>query len=312
MLIKEITKEYLEKLDDEKLFMSLTKDSLFKAVMKRNPDILESFLMDLMNLDIDDGDYLVFLDKELIKGNIREKGKVVDINVRFGHKYLINIEVNKKKYQSVKRRNDLYIEKIDTLRLELNDKYHRDFDTEYLYQLKDERTKFGLSKEMNFDVINNIISSDKVVKYSAYLEYYYDLYYNGNDRRSFSEVFMASLMCKSYTELYDILSGILSEEKLNKLMRCVIEMTNEELIYNIHEWEKDKMEKLVEEDTIFYAKKEGREAGIKEGREDGREEAKENLIKNMLRENTDYEYISKITGKTIDEIKQIQSTMKEE
>ena len=108
---------------------------------------------------------------------------------------------------------------------------------------------------------------------------------------------MASLMSKSYTELYDILSGILNEEKLNRLMRCVIEMTNEELIYNIHEWEKEKMEKMVEEDTIFYAKKEGRE------------EEKETMIKNMLEENTDYEYISKITGKTIEEIKEIEEAM---
>lgn len=30
------------------------------------------------------------------------------------------------------------------------------------------------------------------------------------------------------------------------------------------------------------------------------------MIKNMLSENTDYEYISKITGKTIDEIKRIE------
>ena len=183
LAVNEITKEYLKKLDQEKLFIGLTKDSLFKAVMKRNPDILEAFLIDLMDLDIDDEDYLVFLDKELIKGNIKEKGKVVDINVRFGHKYLINIEVNGKRYQSVKRRNDLYIEKIDTLRLELNNKFNRDFDTKYLYQLnlnanKEDQKKFGLSKEMNYDVINNIISSDKVVKYSAYLAHYYDLYYN--------------------------------------------------------------------------------------------------------------------------------------
>ena len=302
LAIKEITKEYLKKIDQEKLFIGLTKDSLFKAVMRRNPDILEAFLIDLMDLDIDDEDYLVFLDKELIKGNIKEKGKVVDINVRFGHKYLINIEVNGKRYQSVKRRNDLYIEKIDTLRLELNNKFNRDFDTKYLYQLnlnsnKNDEKKFGLSKEMNYDVINNIISSDKVVKYSAYLAYYYDLYYNDSEERSFSEVFMASLMSKSYTELYDILSGILNEEKLNRLMRCVIEMTNEELIYNIHEWEKEKMEKMVEEDTIFYAKKEGRE------------EEKETMIKNMLKENIDYDTISKISGKTIEEIKLIEESI---
>ena len=331
----------LKKLDNENLFVGLTNDTLFKAVMRRNPDILEMFLIDLMNLDISENDSLVFLDKELIKGNIKEKGKVLDINVRFGNKYLINIEVNGRRYISVKRRNDLYIEKIDTLRLEVNDKYHKDFDAEYLYQLnlnaseKEDKDK-GISKMMEYDVINNIVSSDRLVKYSAYLAYYYNLYYNGGEEMSFSKVFMAALMSKSFVELYNMLNNVLPKEKLDKFMRCVIEMTNDDLIFNIHEWEKEKMEKIVEEDTIFYAKKEGMEAGFKEGRAEGRAEGriegrvegreegraeglKEGIesktiemIQNMLKENYKYESISKISGKTIEEIKKIEQSMKED
>ena len=45
-----VTINLLKKLDEENLFFGLTNDSLFKAVMRRNPDILEMFLIDLIDL----------------------------------------------------------------------------------------------------------------------------------------------------------------------------------------------------------------------------------------------------------------------
>ena len=51
------------------------------------------------------------------------------------------------------------------------------------------------------------------------------------------------------------------------------------------------------------------EQGIKEGIEQGIEDNKKEVIINMLKEKSDYEFISKITGKTIEEIKEIESSM---
>ncbi len=86
-MIKEISIKYLEELDRRMEFIPMTMDFMFKSVMQRNPNILENFLVDLMNLKIDKDDSIIFLDKELIKGNIREKVRVVDINVKFGSRY---------------------------------------------------------------------------------------------------------------------------------------------------------------------------------------------------------------------------------
>ena len=94
MVQEKITLEYLKELDKRLEFIPMTMDFMFKSVMQRNANILEKFLVDLMNLKINKNDYLVFLDEELIKGNIKEKGRVVDIKVKFGNKYLIQIEVN--------------------------------------------------------------------------------------------------------------------------------------------------------------------------------------------------------------------------
>ena len=94
-------------------------------------------------------------------------------------------------------------------------------------------------------------------------------------------------------------------------------MTNEELLYNIHYWEKEKMDALVEHNVKEDARKtgleegriEGRAEGHAEGINEGKETATIEMIKNMLRENSDYEYINKITGKTIEEIKEIEKSM---
>ncbi len=337
MIKEKIDLNYLKELDKRMEFIPMTRDFMFKSVMQRNANILEKFLVDLMNLKIDKGDYLVFLDKELIKGNIKEKGRVVDIKVKFGSKYLIQIEVNRKKYKTVKIRNDLYLERIDTLRLEVNNNYIKDFDTEYLYQLNlnasDEENKdIGLSSLVEYDRINDVITSDRVEKYSSNLVYFYNLYYNNGEEMKFSEIFMAGLMSKKYTELHEIMSKILTEDELNKFMKDVIAMTNEELLYNIHYWEKEKMDALVEHNIKEDARKTGHEQGFSEGLTEGKAEGLAEgkaegkaeglaegrktktieMIKNMLKEKTDYEYISKISSKTIEEIKEIEESMKEE
>ena len=309
MIKENISIDYLKELDKKIEFIPMTMDFMFKSVMQRNPNILEKFLIDLMNLKIDNDDSIIFLDKELIKGNIKEKGRVVDIKVKFGGRYLIQIEVNRKKYQTVKVRNDLYLERIDTLRLEVNDNYIKDFDTEYLYQLnlnasEEENKEVGLSSLVEYDRINKVITSDRIEKYSANLAYFYNLFYNKDEEMSFSGIFMAGLMSKSYTELYNIMSKILLREELNKFMEDVINMTNEELLYNIHYWEKEKMDALVE-----HAEKEEARKRVEEGIAEGRETSKIEMIKNLLLQNVNYDIISNASGKTIEEIKEIEMNM---
>ena len=68
--------------------------------------------------------------------------------------------------------------------------------------------------------------------------------------------------------------------------------------------------KLGHEEGLEQGIKEGTEQGIKEGIEQGIEDNKKEVIINMLKGKSDYEFISKITGKTIDEIKEIECNMK--
>jgi len=96
--------EYFKKLDNEMEFVPLTLDALFKSIMLRNVDFFKEFLIKVLKLDISSEDsYILFLDKELIKGKINEKGKVVDINVKLGDDLLIDVEVNRSTYKASKK-----------------------------------------------------------------------------------------------------------------------------------------------------------------------------------------------------------------
>ena len=118
------TEEYLEKLDKEMEYIPLTLDALFKSIMLRNVDFFKEFLIKVLKLDISSDDsYILFLDKELIKGKINEKGKVVDINVKLGDDLLIDVEVNRSTYKATKKKNDAYLDKIITLQLEVGKEY---------------------------------------------------------------------------------------------------------------------------------------------------------------------------------------------
>ena len=109
-------------------------------------------------------------------------------------------------------------------------------------------------------------------------------------------------------------------------------MTNEELLYNIHYWEKEKLDAMVEHNVKEDARKTGHEQGLieglnegraeglaegiaeglKEGRAEGIEANKLEMIKNLLLQNVDYNIISNASGKRVEEIKEIEERLKEE
>ena len=214
-------------------------------------------------------------------------------------------------YETVKRRNNTYMNKLQTLQIEVGDKYVV-LESKFLYQLNlngnpdevgdikpDEAQLMWKRKKLPFD--------DNKKIFAEYLVYYYKKYYNG-DKLSDEEIFMAGLMSKSYTEIYSIMSKVLSLKELDEFMESVVNMGTLDG-FVLHEWCKEKLDKMVEEDTKAYYEKRGREEGIKEGREEGIKENIITTIKNMLQNNYSYDDIVKITGKDINYIKNINNDL---
>ena len=242
--------EYLKELDKNHTFIPLTRDYMFKAIMTRNIDQFKDFLIKTMNINIKSEDsYILFLDKELIKENYKEHGKIVDINIKIGKDLIIDVEVNRNKYSTVKEKNDLYLDKLSLLEFEVGDKYQI-LKNKYLYQLNlnaniNESKKIYQRIIVEYDLENKEVFDTKRKKFIRNLVNYKNMYYNKTRKMTYDEIFMAGLMSESFTELYNIMKNILSDDKLNELMESVIEMSEDWIL--LHEWQKEKMDKMVQD-----------------------------------------------------------------
>ena len=94
-------------------------------------------------------------------------------------------------------------------------------------------------------------------------------------------------------------------------MKGMIEMFSEE--FHLHDWEKEKWDKIIRDKEIEISKQEGIDIGKQEGIDIGMQEGKKEgimaIIKNMLNNSFTLNQISEATGKSINEIKKIAKTM---
>ena len=100
-------------------------------------------------------------------------------------------------------------------------------------------------------------------------------------------------------------------EEKEKLVKRINEVKNNKQI--IQEWMVAENNRMREENVLRTAREDGLKEGLKQGIEkgikQGIQEEKLETIKNMFKEELDYQTISEVTGKTIEEIEEIESSM---
>ena len=210
----------------------------------------------------------------------------------------IDIEVNREYFNEVKFRNQMYADKLYTLMLESGED-SKELKNKYFNQLNlnalDKIVPFKDDVIVSYGLKTNTVYSDKKLMVLKYLEYYKSLYYNKNER-SEEVVWLTALQTKTFTELYEVLSHILKPKDLIEFMDEVEKFSMDE--FNLHEWEKEKLDKIVEETKIENAKAEGKNEGISQ--------SKIEIAKRMLEEKIDILVISKVTGLSEEEIQRSQ------
>ena len=104
---------------------------------------------------------------------------------------------------------------------------------------------------------------------------------------------------------------LLSMEKRTKLIASITDVVDNTRI--LQDWMIEENARMKYEGQMAYAREEGMAQGIKEGIEQGIEQGseknKKEVIINMLKEKADYNFISKVTGKSIEEIKRIENSI---
>lgn len=293
-----ITRQFLEDTDKKIELISLAFDVAFKSIFENNLDILKEFLILTLNLNLKPKDTKIqLLNNELTNENIKEYHKRIDIIVVLNDTIFIDIEMNRSPFSKVKLRNFMYCDKLYSMLIKSGDEPEKLRELS-LYQLnlntKDKSISYGEDIIVAYSLKTNKIFLDNKYIVLKYLEFYCNLYYTGV-KLSKAEIWLASLTSKTFTELNEMLSKVLPNNKRERMIKEAIRMST--LDFNLHEWEKEKMDELVR----CESKRIDKEEGIEQNTID--------IVKEMIKNNIDLETISKVTKKTKDEIKNIQNNM---
>ena len=312
-MIKEkiIDREYLEKLDKELEMIPLTFDPIFKGVFGNNIDLLKRFLNEVLELDLDVREMNVrLLNTELPKQNIREYQKRIDIYLCINNNIYIDIEINRSNFNRVKLRNYLYGSKTYSMLLESGDNIS-ELEDKYFWQLnlntEDKSVDYGEDIIVRYSLTKKSVYLDQDKIVLKFLEYYKKLYYTDKNELNEAGIWLAGLMSTNFVELFDIYSNILESDDLSNFIKDVIDMSLEN--FNIHEWEKEKLDALVYYNHYKDGVSEGFEDGFDNGFDNGFEEATVKTIKEMLKKEISLQDIADITNKSIEEIKQIKNSL---
>ncbi len=207
--------------------------------------------------------------------------------------------MNKSKFEYVSHRNFSYSDIISTRLIEAGEDINN-LKYKYVYQLNLNENPY--EDILEDDIVLYGLKTQKIYNSNRHtliksLELYRNLYYNKGNTED-EVIWYTMLTARTFSELYELASKVLDEEKVQRLMEGVIRMSQDEFI--IHEWQKEKMDALVKLNEMEGAKKEGKSIGIKE--------SKLEIAKNLLNMKMSIEDISKATGLTVKEIEKMQST----
>ena len=289
-------------MDDSSILCS---DVIFKSIFMKYPNILSKFIYDITGYKLNN---IKLICNEMPITRYKEKFKRCDFLIYYGNK-IINIE--------------------------LNDSYSKTLlikNTSYAFGLFSSYTSKGKKYPSNLEIIqinvNNFSRFDKpILDYKVMNNNYgytyidglkiFDLdivksknmYYNADRLRNYIR-WGALFSCENINDMKPILYELINSRR--EVDRMI------EDLYNLTAPGKVISEKLAMElDDKFRrslkaeGRAEGREEGRAEGREEGIKEKTNDMIKSMLENSADYEFISKVSGKTINEIKEIEKSMKD-
>ena len=318
MKVKELlTREEIIELDKKIKFIPLTFDSMFKSVFTSDLEVLKEFLILETGLSLNPEETeIVLLNNELPKNRDREYKKTIDIFICLNGRINIDVELNNSSFNNyLMVRNELYMSKLYSLMFESGDN-KIDFLERKLIQLNlnTEETSINCGEDiiLPYGVKTGKFYPQNRESILKYLAYYKNLYYNFGVKLLKSELWLVAILSESLCELYDLLGKLLTDEKRDKFIRKVIEMSEDTFI--LHEWEKEKMAELKELAIRKDALDEGHdlgyeegisigiEQGIEQGISTGLSQGKVEIAKNMLKDNVSIDLISTYTGLTLDEI----------
>jgi len=290
----------------DKQMPMLVYNAMFKAVFSNNKQVLSKLIeaiLDYLKLNIDiKNKELILKNTELPINNYLDKQLVCDYIINLNEYTDLNIEINKTFYPGLTERNMTYSFKIYYEHFKAGDK-NIEYNKFNLLQVNFNNFSNPNNKTINkffmidTDDLTNVLSKNLLIM-NIDIASCFNLAYNSTKLTDVSllERFAGILYAKNLNDISLILGGdMLNMKEKEKFLNDVKRASRDKKV----------QEDLRLEDNIEY-----RFALVEEDAfERGKELTKLNIIKEMLNNNADLEFISKVTGKSIDEIEQIKNSL---
>ena len=286
-------------------------DPVFKSVFSGNENILGKMISDITGFN-----YLFLENNILLETNelsidrFNEKFKRCDFIVRVSEDNIINLEINTKTYQGYLIKNLSYIFHIFKTNSVKGEEYNENLEVTQIninnfntgdkalskYYLKEDETNELYTKSLEiFDL--SVVKCKKI-------------YYNNHRKEVPNYIKWGALLsCKidETDKMEKILRELLLEKEVEVIMSKINKLKDDSLF--MPEAERLAWEEWEYNSIMADAKNKGMAEGIAEGLEKGMEEKTIDIIKSMLENNASYDFISKVTNKSIEEIKSIEKNM---
>jgi len=284
----------------EKLKMTLASDVLFKKVFFSEGSVLLKMLQDILDIREDSG--ITIIGYETRSKNIFGKSFRGDLLVTLSDRTYVSIEMNNSNPKNSLSRNmihlfrihsDMLVKGMPDSELEKYRLYQLNFDN-FRNPSREAIEKYAFCSLTTGKVRNLIYTFCDVD-----LEKCRKLVYNVNVREVSKDIRWGAIMISNDIEEISKLLGedMLSMEEKDKFLNTVRELNEDEKVVKDWMWE--------ENDKLRYYN--DLEASKEQGIEQGIEDKSKEVVINMLNKNMDYETISEISGKTIEEIKEIEN-----
>ena len=273
-------------------FYTCKNDRAFKEVFlnPNNSDLLKALLEFILKIKIDK---LEIKKTELLSGNVNIKDKRVDAIVHTGNKK-IEIEINSQNKDYLHTRSTAYICNIYQSNASVGDTYNEDTDivqvnlTWGLGRNNDEMKIYKIMNEKGELYVKNFII------YEINMDYYDKIWYSKNEDE---------IKKNQYMIMLDLDKKELENMPKDKIVDKYI--TNVTIVNDNPEFQKymseEEDKKKIQNSLLSEAKEEGISQGYMSGINDGIKQT----AKNLLSMNMTLEDISKATGLTVEEIKNL-------
>lgn len=288
---------------DVKDKIKICNDVMFKSIFLRQRDALITMIYDITGINEKINKDEIITGYELEPYTVKGKVNRSDMLIGIGKDNYLNVEINYKHERNVIARNMIQ-----------------------LFRITNQVVESGMTdKELSLKMVGQLNLNNKIIQIGAYadldtgreldygvikiwnldIEKCYKKLYNNTEKIKYAtkmERWGAILYCSiSDIELVSQLLGddLLTMEEKEKFIVKIKDANSSDRI--IQDWMVEENNRLRLEGQLAYAKDEGIEQGIEENKID--------VIRSMLKKNIDYNTISEITNKSVEEIKEIEKNI---